>query len=266
MPRRSQRERKAVVRHDATDELDDDEDDENVLADAPESSKEALEEDGGDANDNDDEEEDAKKPAAVRIKKKRIYSRVAHVCTKDGLVPLSTRSKKKRVKKEYVVDEKLEALPKRKTTHGGYAHTNLSRSRISESNSGNIPWNYGKQRSSADKAKIAAGVRARNRTKLLEKLKNLGLTEEEWYKKKKEIKHLRERLRKAKLTNMKSETELHSKILQEALDATDVTKMKEMKVNYYYYIKRLLCVEVVSTGIIICVRIFFRYILAFSNE
>ena len=250
MPRRSQRERKAVVRHDATDELDDDEDDENELADAPESSKEALEEDGGDDNDDDDEEEeeeeeDAKKPAAVRIKKKRIYSRVAaHVCTKGGLVPLSTRSKKKRVKKEYVVDEKLEALPKRKTTHGGYAHTNLSRSRISESNSGNIPWNYGKQRSSADKAKIAAGVRARNRTKLLEKLENLGLTEEEWYKKKKEIKHLRERLRKAKLTNMKSETELHSKILQEALDATDVTKMKEMKVNYYY-IKRLLCVRVV---------------------
>ena len=248
MPRRSQRERKAVVRHDATDELDDDEDDdENELADAPESSKEALEEqDDGDDNDNDDEDEDAKKPAAVRIKKKRIYSRVAaHVCTKGGLVPLSTRSKKKRVKKEYVVDEKLEALPKRKTTHGGYAHTNLSRSRISESNSGNIPWNYGKQRSSADKAKIAAGVRARNRTKLLEKLENLGLTEEEWYKKKKEIKHLRERLRKAKLTNMKSETELHSKILQEALDATDVTKMKEMKVNYYYYIKRLLCVGVI---------------------
>jgi hypothetical protein len=232
MPRRSQRKRTAVVRHDATDELDDDEDYIKELADAPESSKEALEEgNGGDDNDNDDEEEDAKKPAAVRSKKKRIYSRVAHVCTKDGLVPLSTRSKKKRVKKEYVVDEKLEALPKRKTTHGGYAHTNLSRSRISESNSGNVPWNYGKQRSSADKAKIAAGVRARNRTKLLEKLENLGMTEEEWYKKKKEIKHLRERLRKAKLTNMKSETELHSKILQEALDATDVTKMKEMKVN-----------------------------------
>jgi Fe2+ transport system protein FeoA len=248
MPRQSQRECKAVVRHDAMDELDD-EDDEN----APESSEEALEEDGGDDNDGDDddddeeeEEEDVNKPAVVLKKRKRNYAKARHVCTKDGLVPLSTRPNKKRKKKDYVIDEKLEALPTytRKTTHGGYAHTNLSRSRISESNSGNTPWNYGKQRSSADKAKIAAGVRARNHTILLEKLENLGLTEEEWIKKKKEIKHLREKLRKAKLTNMKSETELHSKILQEALDATDEKKMKEIKVNNYY-IKRLLSMGVV---------------------
>ena len=96
MPRRSQRKRTAVVRHDATDELDDDEDYIKELADAPESSKEALEEgNGGDDNDNDDEEEDAKKPAAVRIKKKRIYSRVAaHVCTQRWSCSLVNKIKK----------------------------------------------------------------------------------------------------------------------------------------------------------------------------
>jgi len=294
MLRRSRRERKSVVRHDATDELDDDEDNDenelqpddkddkeddwsNNLSEAPESSEESLEEDGGgdDADDNDDKnKEDVKKPTAdldQKKRKKNCHARVVqYACSKDGLVPLSARIKKKK-KKEYAIDQKVEALPAhtRKTTHGGYAHTNQSKSRISESNSGNTPWNYGKQRSSADKAKIAAGVRARNRTKLLEKLEGLGMSEEEFNKKRKEIRSLRERLRKAKLTNQKSETELQSKKLQEALDATDVTKQKEIKVNYYYYIKRILIsmmVVVLELIIIYCVRIFSATLLLFPNQ
>ena len=59
----------------------------------------------------------------------------------------------------------------RKTKAGGYAHTNKSKERISRANTGNTPWNKGKQRSSADKAKIKAGVQARNRAIKLEKLK-----------------------------------------------------------------------------------------------
>jgi hypothetical protein len=86
----------------------------------------------------------------------------------------------------------------RKTAKGGYAHTWKSRARISKANKGNTPWNKGKNRSEGVKAKIAAGVRARNRKVLLEKLKKLNMTEEEWLAKKKEIKYLRERIRKAK--------------------------------------------------------------------
>ena len=145
-------------------------------------------------------------------------------CSKEGLVPLSRP--KKRKKKEFVIDNEEESKPTytRKTKNGGYAHTNLSRSKISKANSGNTPWNYGKKRSSADKSKIAAGVRARNRTVLLEKLKTLGMTEEEWDKKKKEIKYLRERVRRFKKANLKIEAELNAQRLQDALDATDATK------------------------------------------
>lgn len=145
-------------------------------------------------------------------------------CSKEGLVPLSRP--KKRKKKEFVIDNEEESKPTytRKTKNGGYAHTNLSRSKISKANSGNTPWNYGKKRSSADKSKIAAGVRARNRTVLLKKLKTLGMTEEEWDKKKKEIKYLRERVRRFKKANLKIEAELNAQRLQDALDATDATK------------------------------------------
>ena len=131
-----------------------------------------------------------------------------------------------------MVDEVEEALPTyaRKTGKGGYAHTNLSKSRISKANTGNKPWNFGKRRSSADKAKIAAGVRARNRTALLQKLKRLGMTEEEYIIKKKEIKYLRERVRRAKVANGKHTDKKMEAKLQEALDATN-DKKKDVKVN-----------------------------------
>mmetsp|Transcript_12098 Transcript_12098/g.34661 ORF Transcript_12098/g.34661 Transcript_12098/m.34661 type:complete len:507 (-) Transcript_12098:109-1629(-) len=132
--------------------------------------------------------------------------------------------RKKRKKKVFVIDEKEEAKPTytRKTEKGGYAHTNLSKSRISQANKGNKPWNFGKRRSSADKAKIAAGVRARNRTILLQKLKHLGMTEEEYLIKKKEIKYLRERVRRAKLANGKHHDKKIEQKLQEAIDATNL--------------------------------------------
>mmetsp|Transcript_2479 Transcript_2479/g.5956 ORF Transcript_2479/g.5956 Transcript_2479/m.5956 type:complete len:368 (+) Transcript_2479:342-1445(+) len=139
-----------------------------------------------------------------------------------SLVPLS--KPKRRRKKVFVIDEEEEAKPTytRKTNKGGYAHTNLSKSRISKANSGNKPWNFGKRRSSADKAKIAAGVRARNRTILLQKLKRLGMTEEEYMLKKKEIKYLRERIRRAKLANKNHRDKKLEKKLQDVIDSTNV--------------------------------------------
>eukprot|EP00536_Pseudo-nitzschia_multiseries_P015550 jgi/Psemu1/263041/estExt_Genewise1Plus.C_9080027 len=132
--------------------------------------------------------------------------------------------RKKRKKKVFKIDEEEEAKPTytRKTEKGGYAHTNLSKSRISEANKGNKPWNFGRRRSSADKAKIAAGVRARNRTILLQKLKHLGMTEEEYLIKKKEIKYLRERVRRAKVANGKHHDKKIEQKLQEAIDATNL--------------------------------------------
>ena len=129
------------------------------------------------------------------------------------------QKRKKRRKTFNLEEEDFRPSFERKTENGGYAHTNLSRSRISKANTGNVPWNKGKIRSSADKAKIAAGVRARNRTILLEKLKRLGMTEEEWLKKKKEIKYLRERVRKAKLSNANQQASLEKK-LKAAIDST----------------------------------------------
>lgn len=86
----------------------------------------------------------------------------------------------------------------RLTHKGGYAHTKTSRLKISQANSGNIPWNKGKNRTSGAKAKISAGVRARNHAVLLKKLEKLDMTEEEWMSSKRKIKLLRERVRKAR--------------------------------------------------------------------
>lgn len=149
----------------------------------------------------------------------------------EPLVPL-TKPKRRR-KKAFLIDTEEEALPsyERKTDKGGYAHTNLSKSRISKANSGNTPWNRGKRRSSADKAKIAAGVRARNRTILLQKLKRLGMTEDEYILKKKEIKYLRERIRRAKLADGKNLDKKMEKKLQDAIDATNEKKVDIGKNN-----------------------------------
>jgi len=87
----------------------------------------------------------------------------------------------------------------KKTESGGYAHTEESKRKISMANAGQKPWNIGKSRSVADKAKISAGVNARLRTVLLAKLERLGMTEVEYCQKQKEIKYVRERIRYHKL-------------------------------------------------------------------
>jgi hypothetical protein len=140
---------------------------------------------------------------------------------KGELVAISKRSKKRR-RKFFDVTEEETTIPshERKTTKGGYAHTNSSKSLISKANTGNTPWNKGRNRSSADKAKIAAGVRARNRAILLEKLKRLGMSEEEYLQKKKEIKYLRERIRRSKAANAKHKAAEAEMKLKAALEAT----------------------------------------------
>jgi hypothetical protein len=86
--------------------------------------------------------------------------------------PSGSQRKKKRRRNNYEATV-TDLLPshERKTEFGGYAHTNNSKQKISNANRGNTPWNKGKQRSSSDKAKIKAGVQARNRAIKLEKLR-----------------------------------------------------------------------------------------------
>jgi len=104
-------------------------------------------------------------------------------------------------------DDEEENMPTsmRKTARGGYAHTKASRAKISAANTGNTPWNKGKHRSSDAKSKISAGVKARNRAILLRKLEKLGMTENEWNAKKKQIKLARERLRRQRKFNRDQE-------------------------------------------------------------
>jgi hypothetical protein len=88
----------------------------------------------------------------------------------------------------------------RPTENGGYTHTNASRAKISAANKGKTPWNKGKSRSDETRAKIAAGVRARNRQRFLEKLEDLGVTEEQYEEQKREVKRDREAERRARRT------------------------------------------------------------------
>lgn len=121
--------------------------------------------------------------------------------------PAKKKSKPVSVKKRPIIedcdddDEDLLPTELRKTVAGGYAHTNKSKIKISKANRGNVPWNKGKERSALQRAKIAAGVRARNREALLKKLAVLGLTEEEYEVKQKKVSNLRDKLWKVKKQN-----------------------------------------------------------------
>jgi len=66
------------------------------------------------------------------------------------------------------------------TANGGFSHTSSSKAKISQANKGKVPWNKGRKRSEADKARISAGVRAKNRERLLKKIAEMGLTEDEY--------------------------------------------------------------------------------------
>jgi hypothetical protein len=86
------------------------------------------------------------------------------------------------------------------TANGGYTHTTTSRAKISAANKGKTPWNKGKPRSPEVKARIAAGVRAKNRQVFLKKLEDMGLTEEQYEAKKKETRRVKEADRRARRT------------------------------------------------------------------
>ena len=86
------------------------------------------------------------------------------------------------------------------TANGGFTHTSRSKAKISAANKGKTPWNKGKQRSEEVKARIAAGVRAKNRERFLLKLKDMGVTEEEYEAKKKEERRKKEAERRARRT------------------------------------------------------------------
>jgi hypothetical protein len=150
----------------------------------------------------------------------QVQEKLEAVNDEAAPVAISKRTKKRKRKSYEATDESFLTSNERKTKNGGYAHTNNSKSKISKANSGNTPWNKGRNRSSADKAKIAAGVRARNRAILLEKLKRLGMSEEEYNQKKREIKYLRERIRRAKAANAKYKTTEAELKLMAAIDAT----------------------------------------------
>jgi hypothetical protein len=186
--------------------------------------------DGGDDGDDDDdydiEEPQQKETRKLSVKSAETVQAADEDSKSSSPQALPNARHKKRKRKifdETVVDPRH--TYERKTDKGGYEHTNKSKSRISKANTGNTPWNKGKNRSSADKAKIAAGVRARNRTVLLEKLKRLGLTEEEWFEKKKEIKYLRERIRRSKKTNANHKAALAEQKLKAAIKATTEEKV-----------------------------------------
>eukprot|EP00979_Chaetoceros_neogracilis_P004485 scaffold787_cov285-Chaetoceros_neogracile.AAC.49 len=86
------------------------------------------------------------------------------------------------------------------TENGGYSHTTASRAKISAANKGKTPWNKGKQRSEAVKKRIAEGVKRKNREKFMNKLQELGLTEEEYEHQKKEERKEKDAERKARRT------------------------------------------------------------------
>ena len=86
------------------------------------------------------------------------------------------------------------------TANGGYSHTAASRAKIGAANKGKTPWNKGKERSEAVRARISAGVKAANRARFLKKLEEQGITEEEYNEQKKEEKRQREAERRARKT------------------------------------------------------------------
>jgi hypothetical protein len=113
------------------------------------------------------------------------------------------------------------------TERGGYAHNTSSKLKISAANKGKTPWNKDKQRSGTDKAKISAGVKARNRAILLQQLKEWDMTEEEYADLKKKTKSVRERLRRLKAANQNKLN--HLKVKLEPASASESEEEAEEK-------------------------------------
>jgi hypothetical protein len=174
---------------------------------------------GGDDDDDgdDDDFQDNASTSHASVKEESVSG-----ANESKTKKVRTRKPRRKYENEDSEDDEGDFIPsqERLTEKGGYAHTSKSRLRISRANRGNTPWNKGKNRSNDVRAKISAGVRARNRAILLEKLKRLGMTEDEWFAKKKEIKYIRERLRRAKKANAHRQAEEAEMKLQEIIEMT----------------------------------------------
>ncbi|KAG7368011.1 NUMOD3 motif protein [Nitzschia inconspicua] len=160
-------------------------------------------------------------PEGPRLPNAR-YSDEGYLLDEHGkrqhLTPANRRTWKRKV---IVVDEDELKIPKsaRKTVNGGYAATSVHRAKISKANAGNVPWNFGRHRSGADRAKIAAGVRAKNRQRLLRQLQDLGMSEEEWNEWKQKKKRLRNNVLRYRSANRKNENnDLYNKKLKDYQD------------------------------------------------
>lgn len=86
------------------------------------------------------------------------------------------------------------------TENGGYSHTVASKAKISAANKGKTPWNKGKTRSDEVRARIALGVRAKNRERFLIKLADMGMTEDEYDENKKKERREKDAERKSRRT------------------------------------------------------------------
>ena len=88
----------------------------------------------------------------------------------------------------------------RRTENGGYSHTSTSKAKISAANKGKTPWNKGKKQSEETRARIAAGVRAKNRQRFLQKIAQMGVTEEEYHEQQRALKEKEKAERRARRT------------------------------------------------------------------
>ena len=95
--------------------------------------------------------------------------------------------------------EEEEDVP-RPTENGGYSHTQASRAKISAANKGKTPWNKGVQRSEEVKARIAAGVRAKNRERFLLKLQEMGISEKDYEEQRRKERNQKEAEKRARRT------------------------------------------------------------------
>jgi hypothetical protein len=89
----------------------------------------------------------------------------------------------------------------RPTAKGGFSHTKASKAKIAAANKGKTPWNKGQQRTEETKARIAAGVRARNRERFLQKLQDMGVTEVAYEATKKEARREKDAERRSRRTS-----------------------------------------------------------------
>lgn len=86
------------------------------------------------------------------------------------------------------------------TLRGGYTHTSSSKAKISAANKGKVPWNKGTPRSDEVRARIAEGVRKRNRERFLIMLAEENITEEEYIERKKADKKKKDTERRRRRT------------------------------------------------------------------